>query len=478
MFRSAFIISSVLLLFSSCKKDVGAVNYGDFPADVGRIMGNTCATSGCHDAKSYMGAAELDLSTWKNMFKGSNSGSPVIPFNSKFSSLCYFINTYSDLGAQNVPTMPLNKSPLSHDQVKLIKDWIDVGAPDVNGNIRWGDDPNRRKLYATNQGCDMVTVFDSQTQLPIRFIEVGNQPGPIEVPHQVKVSPDGKFWYVNFINADILQKYSCADDKLIAEIPMVAGGGALGSWNTMAITKDGKKAFCVSLNGRITCVDLVNNRIAKSVGMGDSPHAVALSADESKLYVGASGGNYIQAWDTTLTAYTQLSLDGNAPGTSTMIAPHDMYLDSASNNLVVTCQNSDDLRVFSIAANTVIATIHVGTFPQEIVYYKTTSNFFVTCMNDVTGAGTMGSVYKIENGSWATTSVPCGYLPHGICVDDKKKTIYVASRNIVASGPAQHHTSICAGRNGFVNYIDINSFTVQKKKFELSVDPYYISLRP
>jgi DNA-binding beta-propeller fold protein YncE len=477
MFRHALIISSVLLLFSSCKKDVGAVNYGDFPADIGRITANNCATSGCHDAKSYMAAAEFDLSTWKNMFKGSNSGSPVIPFSSKFSSLCYFINTYSDLGAQNVPTMPLNKASLSHDEVKLIKEWIDKGAPDVNGNIMWGDDPKRRKVYATNQGCDVVTVFDSQTQLPIRFIEVGNQPGVIEVPHQVKVSPDGKFWYVNFINADILQKYSCEDDKLVAEIPMVAGG-SVGSWNTMAITKDSKKAFCVSLNGRISCLDLVNEKLGKSIGMGNLPHAVALSQDESKLYVAASNGNYITAFDTAFSTGTDLSLDGGASISTNAYEPHDMLLDSATNNLIITCQRSNEVRVFSIGANTVIATIPVGTFPQEITYYKTTSHFFVTCMNDVSVAGSMGSVYKIENGAWTTSFIPCGYLPHGICVDDKKKIIYVASRNIISSGPAQHHTSICAGRNGFVNFIDINTFTVQKKKFELSVDPYYISVRP
>ena len=131
----------------SCSKDPQIFLQGDYPPEVAKIIVNKCASSGCHNDASYQGAADLNTSTYANLFKGSSNGSPVIPYRSDFSSLCYFINTYAEYGLTNIPTMPLNNKALTKDEVKTIKDWIDNGAPDVNGNIMWSDNPVRKKYY-------------------------------------------------------------------------------------------------------------------------------------------------------------------------------------------------------------------------------------------------------------------------------------------------------------------------------------------
>jgi len=195
--KTSFIFLLVLLV--ACTKDSAPPTFGDYPTEIGKIMTYKCATSGCHNEASYKAAADLNLSSYASLFRGSNNGSPVIPFRSDFSSLCYFINTYSEFGLTNLPTMPLNSNALSKAEVKTIKDWIDNGAPDINGNIMWGNNPIRKKYYVLNQGCDVVTVFDAETQLPIRCITVGNNPNVSESPHMVKVSPDGNYWYVVFV---------------------------------------------------------------------------------------------------------------------------------------------------------------------------------------------------------------------------------------------------------------------------------------
>ncbi|HRD39221.1 MAG TPA: hypothetical protein PLC65_11360, partial [Bacteroidia bacterium] len=125
--------------------------------------------------------------------------------------------------------MPINGEKLSKEEVQTIKNWIDAGAPDVNGNVKWADNPNRKKLYVINQGCDVVTVFDSETQLPMRIVDVGVDPNNIESPHMVKVSPDGQYWYVVFTNSDKMQKFRCSDDQLVATVSL----GANYDWNTM-----------------------------------------------------------------------------------------------------------------------------------------------------------------------------------------------------------------------------------------------------
>jgi YVTN family beta-propeller protein len=477
------------LLISSCKKDVGYVNYGNYPAEIGKIISQNCSVSGCHNEKSYPASANYNLTSWKSMFAGSSNGSPVIPYSSRFSSLCSFINTYSDLGLQNVPVMPLNKNPLSHDLVKQIKDWIDAGAPDVNGNIMWGDNPLRKKLYAVNQGCNVVTVFDSETQLPIRFIDVGRPRIP-DSPHQVRVSPDGKYWYVVFVNNNVIEKHRCSDDAFVANIPLTpyAAGTSTDNindnalyWNTFIISSDSKRAYCVSFqpSGKISAVDLENEKLLYFTGGPSSPHASALNRDNSSLYIGAQSGNYITEWATDFSSYTNISLDGNPVSSASSLDIHDMHLDSAENNLWITCQKSNEVRVFNITTNSVTAIIPVGFYPQEIVYSKSTQQYFVSCPEDVSIPGTHGAVTRINANNYSDVkTIPCGYQPHGICVDENKKLLYVLSRNVLSTGPAPHHTSSCTGRNGFVNFINLNTFTILGNKYEMASDPYFIFARP
>lgn len=472
--------------FFSCTKDSGKVNRGNYPDDVGTIITTKCATAGCHNSKSYSAAGGYNLESWESMFSGASSGSPVIPFNSRFSSLCYYINTYADLGLQNTPTMPLNGQPLSHEEVTVIKNWIDAGAPDVNGNVKWADNPKRKKLYAVNQGCDVVTVFDSETQLPIRFIQVGTKASG-NTPHQLRISPDGNYWYVIFVNNNIMQKYSCVDDRLIGNIPLspLAAGTGIDDaqdWNTFVISKDGKRAYCVSwtASGKVVAVDLEKMKLLHYLGGQIFPHGIVLSESEDKMYVGGQGGNYLTEIDTGFTFTNLLPLENNvAPNNLGTVEPHDIILSPDGKNLVVTCQKSNDLRIYNLLSGSVTNIIPTGYYPQEVIYSKLTDQYFVSCTEDTTSfPGTHGTIMRINANGYGNSRIACGFQPHGIAIDENKKLLYVLSRNVISDGPAPHHTSQCAGRNGFVSYIDLATFKVLPKRYELSVDPYFIYARP
>jgi DNA-binding beta-propeller fold protein YncE len=463
-----------LIAFSFCKKDKGLSNYGNYPNDIGTIMVTQCATSGCHDNISYIAASGLNLSTWDNLFKGSKSGSSVIPFSSKFSSLCYFINRFEEIGPVNYPTMPLNKDKLSKEEVLLIQNWIDAGAPDINGNIKWADNPNRKKMYVTNQACDVVTVFDSETQLPMRYVEVGIDPNTIEVPHMIKVSPDGQYWYVVFTNANIFQKFRCSDDKLVATTSL----GANFDWNTCIISDDGTRAYCVawSSNGHIASVDLTQMKLIKNYGGFAYPHGVGLNANNDIVYMTAQSGNFIFKLDTGFNTVQQISLDGLPPSSSASLNPHEFLISDNKQDFYITCSKSNELRVFNIASETVTQIIPTGATPLEMSLAKNANKLFVTCMKDTVG-GANGSVEVINTVNFSHQNIKIGALPHGLAVDENKNILYVASRNIYSNGPAPHHTSVCGNRNGFVNFIEINTLQVKAKKTELAADPYSAAYR-
>ena len=111
----------------------------------------------------------------------------------------------------------MNGSKLTRDEALLIKDWIAQGAPDKNGYIKFSDHPERKKIYVINQGCDVITVFDEQSKLVMRCIDVGIS-DQIESPHDIMASPDGKSWFVSFYAGNIIQKFDASTDLKRGEL--------------------------------------------------------------------------------------------------------------------------------------------------------------------------------------------------------------------------------------------------------------------
>ena len=474
-----FCLFIIVLISVTCKKDPQIPTFGDFPPGVNEIFSSKCATSGCHNSSSYLGAADLDLSSYASLFRGSNNGSPVIPYRSDFSSLCYFINTYSEFGPSNNPTMPLYANPLSKAEVKTIKDWIDNGAPDINGNVMWSDNPNRKKYYVLNQGCDVVTVFDAETQLPIRYITVGNVPNIAESPHMLKVSPDGQYWYVIFVANNILQKYRTSDDSFVGEVSL----GAYQSWNTIVISNDSKKAYCVSwqASSRLAIIDLEHMKLHYNLGVVNfrNAHGFALNKTNDTIYITRQTGNYIYKIDTAFnTGFQEISLNGLTPNQTSSLDPHEIIFSPDGTKYFVSCQASNQVRVMRTAGDSLLQIINTGQYPLEFAKSVSKNKLYVTCQNEPgLNPNSKGCINAIDMTTYQSTKYMVGYEPHGIAIDETNGFVIVASRNTGVTGPVPHHTGVC-GRNGFVNYFNINTMQLLSKKTEVAADPYSVSIRP
>lgn len=481
-YRTIIIIASYLLLtITACKVDNTIVEGTGYPQDVGTIILTKCAVSGCHNEKSKKAAANLSLETWNSMFEGSSNGSVVIPFNHGQSPLFLFTNTYSELGVSVTPTMPVGGSPLSKEEVMILRDWMNEGAPNGNGIVKFSDDRNRKKIYVANQGCDLVNIIDEETNLIMRAIKVGNSEN-IESPHMVKVSPDGNYWYVVFYAGSVVQKYNAIDDSFVAEVEV-----GYGSWNTIAISDDSKTAFAVdwSANGRVACIDLETMSLKKMLagnGLFIYPHGVTINGNF--VYVTAQTGNFIYKIDVTDINFPEIEeislATGEAPSTISSLDPHEIIFSPDQTTYFVSCQKSNEVRVMNTASDTLVQIIVTGQYPSELALSLSTPYLFVSCPEDTLhfpskGHGCISVINYLDNSM--VTNVYVGYQPHGIAIDDNKQVVYIANRNVYSSGPTPHHTTECEGRNGYMTILDINTLELIDVSFELSVDPYSIAFR-
>ncbi len=482
---SIFFYFFLIVHFSSCKSEKGTPEFGNYPTDIGRIITTRCATPGCHTSASKEAASGLSLETWNSMFEGGRSGSDIIPFRPEYSPLLFFSNIYPDLGLTATPTMPYNSSVLPRHEIELLRNWILQGAPDAGGFIKFSDNALRKKFYVSNQGCDVITVFDLESALPMRYINAGNS-GAIESPHMIRVSPDGKYFYTVFTGGNIVQRFSTVDESLAGEINIGSG-----NWNTLAISSDSKKAFAVdwSANGRVAYLDLELMsliQIWSGTKLFEYPHGSIVNKTNDTLYLTGQTGNYIYKVPINDPASPiQVSVDGNAPLTTSSLNIHEIAFSPDYSKYFVTCQTTNEVRVLQTSNDSLLKVINVGLFPQELSISTTTNYLFVSCPEDtITFPGSRGSVAVIDYvTNTLITKIFTGFQPHGLAVDDNKHLVYVANRNATTKGPAPHHAGVCGGRNGYLTIIDMTTMQLLKneggndKRIELSVDPYSVAIR-
>ncbi len=491
-----FVVALVALasVYSGCKKDAPSIDLegSQYPDEIGQIILGNCATSGCHNDASSHVAAGLNLSSWEKCMQGDRNGAVVIPYSHEFSTMFMYCNTYPDLGLTAEPTMPFNDDPLTRAQVITLRNWINAGAPSRTGEIPFSGNASRKKIYVTNQGCDVVTVIDAATGIPMRYISVGSS-SSIELPHGLRLSPDGEYWYVCFANGSYLEKYRTSDDAFVGRILLGANtSAAFGSWNTFTITSDSRNAYVVHWDpngaGRIVRVDLETMQYTHIIASSifNQTHGSAVSADGNTLYVTTTRGNFIYKVDlSNLSQITadQIIIDGVSPTPQPGNSEngHEIAIAPDGTKYFITCEGTNNVRVFDIATDALIATIPVGVRPLEIVLSNTTPYGYVTCSDDtLTFPGKRGSVHCFNwQSNTAVGSVYPGHQPHGITLDEDQQQVIIANRNISNDGPTPHHVGTCAGRNGSVAFIDMFSLAVlDDKDLEVSVDPYACLYRP
>lgn len=478
----SLVIAVSVACIASCKHEKGvapaATADGDYPAVVGDIFMNRCATAGCHNEASHTGAGGLRLDSWERLFDGSVNGAVVVPYSSDYSSLMYFINTDSNLGPVAIPTMPLNHEPLTKEEYLVVKKWIDDGAPDKDGNIAFSSDAaTRQKVYAIHQGCDMVAVIDVAKHVVMRYVSVGNKPFP-ESAYYTIVSPDGRYAYVSFWFATEVYKIDTYTDKVAAIYTLNNK-----FWSAMTISGDGQQL--VLTNGDdygLAIINTVSGQVQYQANTGfAAPHGITANAAFNTFYVTSLFGNTIYKYTN---GNTDTILLDNMPATTrkgnNTPDPYTIRMSPDGSKYFVSCGGTNDVRVFNTGNDSLLKVIPVGTMPQHISASKSRPYLFVPCMEDASAGIFKGSVYVIDYNTLEIVNIIKGslYQPHTVAVNDRDNTFYIFSRNQNYDGPAPHHSGPCSGRNGYYQVYDMNTLMpANGRRYEVLVDPYVSAIR-
>jgi YVTN family beta-propeller protein len=456
------LIFSVLMLgFAalSCTEELAQapVPIGEFEIKVQPILNRSCAESGCHSKAGEQNGLALD--SWESLFKGSENGAMAIPFYPKFSHLFQHLHNDTALSPVAEPIMPIGRTPLSREEVMTIYNWIQNGARNRDNEVPF--QRSREKIYITNQAADLVAVVDKRSGLLMRYIDVSAEGGisqnPLQSPHYVTVSHNGKHWFVSLISKGEVWKFNAENDSLLAKVSVGSSPAHIvcsPDDSTIYISN-----FSASANS-ITMVDAATMTVKRTFnGIATKPHGLALSRNGKYLYITANETGRVYELNTETFETRQFRLRISGEPNNLAYLPYQAMLSPDERKLFVTCNGSQDaayagdLRVIDLATETV-KKIAVGKYPILMDYSPDKSKLYIANRNS-----NSVSILDVQSETVSATIENIGIQPHGVAVS-KDGLVYVSNESLV--GFVGHHPTEGGLSAGTTAIIDARTNAVLK----------------
>lgn len=157
---------------------------------------------------------------------------------------------------------------------------------------------------------------------------------PIDRPHGIKVSPNGRFVYTSSLSTN---RIVAIDTETNQVRPPVSLPGSRQRYVQLAISADGNTAYVTGqVAGQVQVLDLQNPErpaLVDSVDVGAEPWHPQLSDDGSTLYFGSKATNTVYAMNTETYETTTVRGDGIAQPHGSALSPERRLLYISNNNL-------------------------------------------------------------------------------------------------------------------------------------------------
>jgi DNA-binding beta-propeller fold protein YncE len=206
-------------------------------------------------------------------------------------------------------------------------------------------DPDGRSIYAAGDG--VVGVLHAHTMELLDTLELPAYGSAQANPHGIAISPDGRWLLLS--EAAPGGRVSIVDTEndyhIVDSLEMSSGSTPRG----VAVSPDNRHAY-IAVSGSVNEIqvyDLVDGIILSPLRIGDSPVAVALTPDASRIYVTNAPANTVHAHEFASGETRVFDLGSG-------IAPNALAI-SADGTKVFVANDSNSIYVIDDATNVVIS---------------------------------------------------------------------------------------------------------------------------
>jgi WD40 repeat protein len=241
------------------KPRLAAATTPNFATDVVPILEKNC--TGCHSSSAHKGGLVLD--SYKSLMNGGRHGEVIVPHNADASRLVEMIEGKLD------PRMPLESDPLGHRDIKVIRSWINAGAPGP--------------ASGTSPSISGPSIPSIRPQVPV-----------VSPVAAVKFSPDGSILAVGGYQE--VRLIETGSGKLLDRLT-----GHADQVRSIAFRPDGKMLAAAGgqpqREGEIKIWDLQSHQPVRTLkGHKDCIYSVAWSPD-GRLIASGSYDKMVKIWD-------------------------------------------------------------------------------------------------------------------------------------------------------------------------------------
>jgi YVTN family beta-propeller protein len=296
-------------------------------------------------------------------------------------------------------------------------------------------------LYVPNQDDATISVVELETLEVVETVDLQALGfGPNAKPHHVAVEPDGSYWYLTLIGANRVVKFD-ADNQVVGQAELEVPGMVV-----LHPTEDrmyvGRSMSAVNPPQRIGVLTRSGLEVEQADVFFPRPHAVALGADGTWLYVGSLAVNQIASLIPAEEEIELLDIDGPQHTlVQFAVSPDGQWL-------VATGEMTGRLLVFDLsdpAAPRKVNEVPVGQRPWHPVFTPDGSRLFF-------GNKDSNTVSVLETDGWGVveTLEPEGLdRPHGAAVSPDGRRVFISSNG-------------SDGEPGTVTVIDAETLEVER----------------
>jgi len=263
--------------------------------------------------------------------------------------------------------------------------------------------PDGRILYVTIEGTNELVALDTADDKVTRRVPVGRS------PNEPTVTVDGRFVFVPLRNESAVDVVDTASFKVVDRIPVPAM-----PHNTYT-SADGRHIYVGSMSGqRITIIDSSTRKIVSEIAPGNWVRPIAIKRDESLAYTAISALHGFVVVDLRSgKAMRTVELPALPPGTPEPFLDtytHGLALSPDESELYVTSMPGNAIHVFSLPALGRVAKIDVGRDPNWIVFRRDGRFAFVSNTTD-------NSVSVIDTAARrVAATIPVGHAPKRLVI--------------------------------------------------------------